>query len=339
MESKLLTAQTTVASTLKFDSSFHIAFSNNFLPLLDNLSQLFLPFQFLEFIQIFFCILQFFESSFWVASGKYWSHTNFADKLHYITFFSSIKRHPMENVILFSVLFSIIVNISLIYLILFLIYKKTRRINKPLLYTIRIYFTFIGGAILHPLASLAGHLFNISIERHRTEDIVMLFFITICFIIAEVLFFVNQQFVNQSIYFHKSLFSTFDSSILLFLFISSPLFLFLSHLFNYYPTWSLYILIAFHIILIFITIHNQIWMSFTLKLGNSISISALLTVLFNNIFRIFAEFFPTKIPQKAYVIACFIVFFILLFVFLFIFRYYQKRIHSILSSSNFESEL
>ena len=198
--SKLLSAQTINPSFSDFEQSFQKTFSNTLLPILDKLSQIYLPFQFFEYIQIFFCILQFFQTTFWTADGKYWKPSKFADILHYISLFSSFEKKSKENIIIFGVFFTIIFIVSVSFLILLIHYKKTRRINRPILYLIRIYFMLFGAVILHPFSSMFGHLLNQVIENKKGSDMVLLAFTFIGFSMSELLFYVFQRFVNESIY-------------------------------------------------------------------------------------------------------------------------------------------
>ena len=329
--SKLLSAQTINPSFSDFEQSFQKTFSNTLLPILDKLSQIYLPFQFFEYIQIFFCILQFFQTTFWTADGKYWKPSKFADILHYISLFSSFEKKSKENIIIFGVFFTIIFIVSVSFLILLIHYKKTRRINRPILYLIRIYFMLFGAVILHPFSSMFGHLLNQVIENKKGSDMVLLAFTFIGFSMSELLFYVFQRFVNESIYIHKSLFVTFDSTLLIFLFMWNPLFLFLSHLFKYYPNWSFFILIVTHAFMIVLSMINYIWMSFIIDFGNILSASILCSLVFNDVFRILVENF--HIRQEIFVSVCLIFFIVMIVSFYFIFRFARAKVNKVLSYS------
>lgn len=332
MELRVTSSQESFSAQTDVEPYFQSALSRNILPILSNLSQIYLPFQSLEFFQIIICILQFLCSSFWTPAGNYWIKNKFMSILHYIAFFSTIHRDNTENIILCCVLLAVVFIISILFLIEFIHFYKTRRIIKTILIIIRIYFIVFGGAIIHPLSSLIGHLFDVTIQTHKASHIIMLIFTFIGFLLAEGLFYINQKFINQSIYIHKSLWVTFDSTLLLFLFMWNPLFLLLSHLFKYYPIWAVFILIFFHILLIISSFVNYTWMSCIDDLGNAIQPSILCSLIFNDIFRIVVECF-NFIQEEYFVLICFLVFVVLILVFILVNRFIRKKINLNLSYS------
>ena len=188
MDSKLVSVQTSVASFSEFEQSSQSAFFHNVLLILDQLSQIYLPFQQIEFIQIIFCIIQIIQTSFWGQNGQFWGHSDITNKLHYIAYFSSIYQKSHEHIILLCVFFSVVFIISLLLLIVIFYFNKTRRIIHPILFVIDTYFLLFGCVVIHPLASLTVHMFTIVIEDHQAKDIVLLIFSIIGFLLAELLF-------------------------------------------------------------------------------------------------------------------------------------------------------
>lgn len=330
-----MSSQTSVASLSDLEIPHQNIFTSNILPVLDYLSQIFLPFQAFEFIQIIFCVIQIIETSFWTSFGTFWHESKFLNIMHYISFFTSISPKTKENAILCSIFLAIILIDSLLFCYLILHFSKTRRINRPILVIQRIYSLVFSCVIIHPLASLAGHLFVLSITYQRVRDIILLILAVIGFILSLVLFYINQKFVNQSIYIHKSLWITFDSTLLLFFFLVNPVFLFLDHVFIYYPKWSSYLLITVHILMAIIALHEYTWMAAIDDIANSLQVSTMFSLIFNGFFRIIAENFKQKIKQEIYVITCVAAFIIFFIVFFIITKLVRKKIKSQLSFSKF----
>lgn len=330
--SKLLSDQTTNYSVHDQGDSFQMKFSSSVLPILDNLSQLYFPFQFFELIQIFFCVLQIFETSYWTEDGEYWKPTKISKIFHCITFFSTTHSSNKENIILFCIFFSLTFLVFILFIVLILHYYKTRRIYRQIAYTIRIYYTLIGVVIIHPISSLMSHLLVKFIEERMISDMVLLVFVFFCYVLSEVLYYIFQRFINEGIYLHKSLFVTFDSTLLMFFYLWNPFFLFLSHLFKFYPNWSFYILILFHIFLIIFHLCNYIWFPYIINFGNVLSLSISCTLIFNDIFRIFAEFY--KFKHEIFIVVTYLVFIVTTIVIYFIVRYIENNIKKSLSYQN-----
>lgn len=331
--SKLASVQSSIASFSDFERASQTPFSHNVLLIFDQLSQVYLPYQSLEFIQIIFCIIQALHTSFWGVDGQFWEESKLTDIFHYLAFFSSIYHKPDEHMILVSVLFSVVFITSILFIILLVHFNKTRRVIKPILYVINTYFVLFGSVVLHPLASLSGHLLKDVIDEHSGKDIAMLILSLIGFFLSEGLFYINQYFINRSIYIHKSLWCTFDSYFLLFIFMWDPLFLLFGHLFQFYPNWSFYILIIFHVFLIILSCLNYNWMPFIVDFGCPLSTSILVSIIFNDILRIFCEIYQF-ISTGIYILICYILFFIILVILFFVFRYFRKKIVLDLSYSN-----
>lgn len=336
MDSKITSIQTSLSSLSELELSYHSTFSSDILPILDYLSQLFFPFHTFEFIQISFCLLQFFETSFWVQIGNYWQKNKFSEILHYITFFSSNDPSTQENIITFSIYVAIVFINSVLFLFLVIHYSKTRRIVRPILILVRLYFMIVGGLIIHPMSSLMGHLLDDAISMHKARDIFMLAITVIFYSISELLFYLNLRYINQSIYIHKSLWITFDSTLLVFMFMWNPLFQFIGHLFKFYPFWSYFILAFFHIIFVIMSFYNYLWMSCVHDLGNALQTSILCSLIFNDIFRIVVEYYP-QIKQEIFVLICLAVFVIFTIVSYVITKLIRKRINQDLSNSKMNS--
>ena len=337
MESRIASFQASVTSCSEFERESQTIFTHNVLPVLDHLSQLYLPFQNFEFIQIFFCILQFFQTSFWISYGQYWAPSKLTNTFHYISFFFSINQRTTEHTILFFVLFPVVLIIFILSMILIFNFNRVRRVNKTILIIVRFYFTFFGCVIIHPLASLTGHLIRRVIDDRKNTDIFLLTFSIIGFSLSEILFYFNQIFANQSIYIHKSLWCTFDSKILIFLFMANPIFLILGNLFQYYPKWTYYFLISFHIILIILILLDYTWMPFIIDFGNTLTLSIIASLIFNDIFRLIVEIFPV-IKIELFLTISYLLFFAFLALFHFILKLVRKRINSNLSHSKLSSE-
>ena len=298
-----------LSSQSEYEQSSNSIFKNNILPIFDHLSQIYISFQYLDFIQIFLCVFHILETSFWMENGGYWSDSKVEKILHYIFYFSSNRIEKRNIYIYFGVYTFFVLIIFVIFIVLIIHFTKTRRIIRSFLYIIRLYFLFFGALIIHPLASFIGNLICLSIEEKKIEFIVMLICMIAVYFISISMFYMNQKFANQSIYIHKSWWSTFDSTGIFFFFIWNPLFLIFGHLFNYYPIWAFYILLITHILMIVLTLtaFYKISMPFVIDFGNCFEYAMFTSLVFNDIFRFFVEFFPS-VEYHMFIIVCYLAF-------------------------------
>ena len=80
-----------------------------------------------------------------------------------------------------------------------------------------------------------------------------------------------------------------------------------------------------------ISIFNYIWMSYIIEIGNVLAGPLFLSIIIDDIFRIFAELFP--FDPKIYIIVCYILFVVLAIFSLFIIKYTRRKINKELSYS------
>ncbi|OHT03084.1 hypothetical protein TRFO_29537 [Tritrichomonas foetus] len=163
---------------------------------------------------------------------------------------SSTATSVTDYLIRFLCYTIITVLIVVIFLCVLAYFKRSRRLQTPLVYFTRFFIELVIIIVILPTGQLAGELFSIFFESEKRNATNIVFFVLslIWFLILEVLCNITSSLIYSSAYLSVSPFSSFDPKPFINMAIGNPIFNFLSLVLSHFNSWLQHPLVVIHMI-------------------------------------------------------------------------------------------
>ncbi|OHT05482.1 Adenylate and Guanylate cyclase catalytic domain containing protein [Tritrichomonas foetus] len=278
-----------------------------FFPIMDQISQTVHLSEFLVFIFQLWLFFQMIAVTFWVPMNPNLDNPQFLKDTKYITavafcyYDDGTQNSWIIPLIVYVILFVISLMFS-VYEILY--YKSHRKLIQWTLYPVRFFTEIIPLVLLHPIAALFGILIHSpSVDSLKIFSITVL---SLLYVYFAVLMVITSTFLNMSAFLEKHAFATFDSGVYNTFVIISSLLCAFQYFVQYFPVWSIYFLVAIHIMGLIQTSFHAIYFPYISKISNILHLAIIMITGLLDILRVISIFviFPDGIFQY---IACAIV--------------------------------
>lgn len=286
-----------------------------------------------------YIFIQIYSSSFWPGIPYTVNYnSNVGNVLHFVfqvAFMSSLDESLSDLTMVFSILLTLSLIMIFIISIQVSIYKIKRRLVRWTLFPTKFVIEFLPLMLLMPTGNFIGMVFDAIHREAKLINIIFLAFGIIIFIIMLCVEYVQSYCFSMSPYIPKSIIFSFYGGFYLAIFSVIPLFLVSPYLFRSFGHWIDPFLIFLKMLFNIYIVYNTFFMPFVRRKTNFVfaAVFASSTVLDLTAFIITLGYFITELIQLVICIFCLILFYIF---FYFIMNWHFNRVKKNISAKVLE---